>query len=157
MVKQSDDSERKMRKISSGSILPGDIMAFVNYVKIKTAATEELKVAELDGTGEIRVQGRDLIESGFSADRFVEEEKVTKTRAAEILSSSYNRPFTVKFEKKDGSERTLRGRLIHPEPLMGRSLCEDLDVEDTSANRLRLVDHRSITCLIVDGVRYTLK
>jgi hypothetical protein len=80
---------------------------------------------------------------------------VTMTRAAEILITSFNRPLTVRFVKKQGGERVLRGRLLRPEPLLGRSYVEDLDAKGDS--RIRLVDHRTIKCLIVDGVKYTVK
>jgi hypothetical protein len=100
------------------------------------------------------VHGKELIESAFSADQYSAEEKVTKTRAAEILSTAYNRPFTVCFEKQDGKERVLRGRLVEPEPLLGRSHVEDLDVVE--GHKLRLVDHRTIRYIIVNGTKYTV-
>jgi hypothetical protein len=50
------------------------------------------------------------------------------TRIAEILITSPNRPLTVCFTKKDGTERVLRGRWIAQEALMGRSFVEDLDI-----------------------------
>jgi hypothetical protein len=96
-----------------------------------------------------------LIERGFSADQFQEEVQTTKTRAAEILISSHNRPLTVCFEKSDGSERVLRGKLVTPEPLLGRSMMEDFDIK--TGNRLRLVDHRTIRYLIVEGTKYSVK
>ena len=58
--------------------------------------------------------------------------------------------------KQDGTERTLRGKLVKPEPLLGRSMVEDLDSDDKK-NRLRQVDHRTINWLVVDGVKYTVK
>jgi len=76
-------------------------------------------------------------------------------KAAEILVNAYHRPLTVCFVKNDGTERTLRGRLVKPEPLLGRSTVEDLDV--TNGNRLRLVDHRTIKWIVVDGTKYTVK
>lgn len=137
----------------------GDLMAFINYVKVKTKRNSdgtELIVEDLDNQNkEIRVTGRELIEKSMSADQFGETKKVTKTEAAEILIAAHNRPLTVCFLKADGSERVLRGRLIKHEALMGRSMCEDLDTTD--AHRTRLVDHRTIVFVIVDNVKNVVK
>ena len=50
----------------------------------------------------------------------------------------------------------MRGRLITPEPLLGRSMVEDLDLAVTE-HRQRLVDHRTIKFLIIEGVKYIVK
>ena len=155
-----DGEERKMHKISSVKVKTGDLMALIHYVKVKDKAygSDKLTVSGLDeGVDSFDVIGRDLIDQMYSADQFAEEVKVTKTKAAELLVSSYNRPLTVSFAKVDGSERVLRGRLVQPEPLLGRSMVEDLDVTGTGDARLRQVDHRTINYLIVDGVKYVVK
>lgn len=101
------------------------------------------------------VQGSSSIEEMYSADWFDITRKVTRTEMAETLSHSFNIPFTVVFEKLDGSTRKLRGRLIEPEILMGRCKVEDLD--KPAGKRMRLVDNRTLIELIVRGVKYTLK
>lgn len=140
----------------------GDIMAFTYWAKVddikKNTLQADLSLQVLnldDNNSPFGVHGSNLIEKSFSADRYTEEKKVTKTEAAQLLVNAYNRPFTVGFTKVDGSSRTLRGRLLSPEPLLGRSHVEDLDI--TSGSRLRLVDHRSIEFLIIDGVKYVVK
>jgi hypothetical protein len=150
--------ERRRHKVDPGRIKPGELMACVYYVKVKKVndGGASLQVQDLDGDqGEFVVRGAKLIGGSFSADQYQEEEKVTMTRAAEILIASYNRPLTVCFLKKRGEQRLLRGRLLQPEPLLGRSHVEDLDV--SGKNRIRLVDHRTIRFLIVDGVKYTVR
>lgn len=145
-------------KLNCSKIQKGDVMAFFYYVKVKEVNTpcEELIVTALDGThSDIKITGKDLIEASYSADQVLEEQKVTKTQAAEILTHSSNKPFTVSFLKQDGSERVLKGRLIKSEPLLGRSMVEDL--EEIGVNRLRQVDHRTINWLIVDCVKYVVK
>jgi hypothetical protein len=148
-----------MRPVEPNKIKKDDLMSFVYFTKVKTVMSdgEDLTVENLDDKGkEIHVKGRDLIVKSFSADQFSEERKVSKTQAAQILINSSNRPFTVCFLKgSDKSERTLRGRLLSTEPLLGRSMVEDLDIVD--GNRLRQVDHRSIKFLIVDCVKHTVK
>lgn len=160
-TKNADATEqRKVNKIAAGSVKKDEIMALVWYVKVKAniASGEALAVANLDDNGnEFRINGRQLVENCLSADQFAEEIKVGKTEAAKILTESHNRPLTVSFQKQDGSERVLRGRLVAAEPLLGRSHVEDLDLPLDDKNKLRLVDHRTINYLVVDGVKYTVK
>ena len=149
---------KKFNKTDPTRIKTGDLMAIVHYVKVKSVIPHnyELYTEDVDLTGHgMRVQGKELLEHAFSADQYTEEVKVSKTQAAELLVHSPNRPFTVNFNKSDGTERTLRGRLIAPEPLLGRSMVEDLD--ETAAHKLRQVDHRTINWLVVEGTKYIVK
>lgn len=151
-------SDRKTHPVDPTKVKSGDLMAFTYYTRIKSTGNrgEMLVVEDLHSNmSQITITGKELVERSASADQYHEEEKVTKTHAAEILINSPNRPLTVCFDKADGSERILRGKLIKPEPLMGRSMCEDL--ETTDKNRARLVDHRTIHWIIVDGVKYVVK
>lgn len=149
-------NERKNNNVKSVNVKKDDLMAFIYFAKVKKNANgEHLEVFDIDRESDFSVTGKDLIEAGTSADYFAEEEKISKTKLAEILIHSPNKPFTVCFDKTNGSERVLRGRLIAPEPLLGRSTVEDLDV--TGKNRLRLVDHRTLKWMVVDGVKYVVK
>jgi hypothetical protein len=143
-------------KVKPHNVKQNDIMAFIYYARVeRNDRGETLKVYDLDNDKEMWVSGPQLIENSFSADQYDKEEKVTKTQAAEILVNAHNRPLSVCFVKVDGTERTIRGRLINPEPLLGRSKVEDLDYVGTS--RIRLVDHRTIKWIVVDGVKYVVK
>ncbi len=146
--------ERTIHKVDATKVKPNDLMAFVYWVKINsvTANGDLAKVTNTEDGQIINFQGKALIENGFSADQYHEEQKVTKTKIAEMLISSFNRPFTVKFTKQDGTERTLRGKFLSAEHLLGRSNVIDLD--STEKNALRQVDHRTISSLILEGVRY---
>jgi hypothetical protein len=148
---------KKINKTNPANIKLNDIMAVIHYVKITSVnpGKFECYADDLDLTNRMSIQGKEILEAAFSADQFSEELKVPKTKVAEILVNSPNRPFTVNFNKTDGSERTLRGRLVCPEPLLGRSMVEDLD--DTSGHNLRQVDHRTINWLIVEGTKYIVK
>jgi hypothetical protein len=155
------------KKINNGTagrtdpskVKTGDLMAFVYYGQIRSISSQagqaHLIVSDIDTGMEFNVIGSDLVQKSFSADQYKSEEKVTMTEMAEKLVESYNVPLTVVFTKANGEERTLRGRLVKPEPLLGRSKVEDLDLKD--GNRFRLVDHRTMKELIVCGVKYTLK
>jgi hypothetical protein len=138
----------------------GDIMSITHYVKVNSTSinggdTDNIVVESLDdGMGEFQVNGPPLIRKMKTADRYNSQEAVTQTALAELLLDSKNAPFTVVFEKKDGSLRTLRGRFLASEPLMGRSKVEDLDIKGDQ--RIRLVDHRTLKSIIVNGVKYAL-
>jgi len=149
---------KNKHNVKSEQIKEGDLMAFVYWTRVKAVVEggKTLQVVDLDDDeNPINIYSAELIEKSFSADQYHEETKVGKTRAAELLVNSQNRPFTVCFLKTDGSERVLRGRLVKPEPLLGRSMVEDLDQK--GVNRLRQVDHRTIQYLIVDGMKYVAK
>lgn len=151
-------SDRVTHPVKPNEVKKGDLMALIYYVRVREVEQngEKLKVFDLDGETEITVTGKELIERSLSANQFSEEIKVGKTAAAEILVGSPNKPISVCFDKQDGTERTLNGRLVRPEPLLGRSMMEDLDAFDKK-NNLRQVDHRTIKWLVVDGVKYVVK
>lgn len=139
----------------------GDLMAFTYYGTVKNVVAKNrgetrLEIFDVDREEIFLVEGNSLIEASASADQFQETEILSRTKIAEILVTAFNRPFSVNFVKQNGEERTLRGRLVNSEHLMGRSMVEDLDV-DADSHRLRQVDHRTINWLIVDGVKYIAK
>jgi len=141
-----------------------DLMAITQYVKVEKVSPTGghngdgyVNVVDVDSGEKFSMHGRPLIERTRSADRFTSTKRATKTQLAEILTTAWNRPFTVVFTKAKGEKRTLRGRLVEPKPLLGHSMVEDLDKRGSGDSGLRLVDHRTIEELTVDGVKYMLK
>ncbi len=133
-----------------------DLMAFTYWAKVKRlVGSHNLDVVNVDNGDPFSVNGASLIDAATSADYFEFEEKITRTEMAEKLIGAKNIPFTVCFDKQDGDERVLRGRLISHEALLGRSSVEDLDLE--GKNRLRLVDHRTLKWLILNKIKYKVK
>lgn len=160
VTKDKPKVERKKNAPDPAKVQAGHLMALVYFVKVDQVQREYLpgtvlRVTNLDTGLPFEVRGDELVALASSADLYAEEVKESKTRVAELLVSSHNRPFTVCFTKDDGEQRTLRGRLIQAEPLLGRSMVEDLDIPK-GENRVRLVDHRSLIHLIVDGVMHTV-
>lgn len=156
--------ERKTHPTDAGKVKADDLMAIIHYVKVKSISpiADRMQVVPVSGNGQtIDVIGRELITAALSADYFAEEVVTTMTDVAQKLIESHNRPLTVCFVKQpkkgeeEGEERVLRGRLLSPEALLGRSYVEDLDKPEK--DRVRLVDHRTIRYLIVDGVKYKVK
>ena len=144
--------ELPMKTIDENKIQKDDIMSFTYYVKVKKVEGKSLIVENLEDHSEIQISGIKLIQNAASANVYDDEVKESKTKVAEMLVNSNHKPFTVCFEKADGTERILRGRLIHQEPLLGRSKVEDLEVQEQ--NKMRLVDHRTIKWLIINNTKY---
>lgn len=149
--------ERTVHKVDPVKVKVGDYMAFTYWVKVKEVRSGDcLIVSNLDGeSGDMAIRGQPLIVSSSSAEQYSEEVKVSKTAAAEILINSFNRPLTVSFQKADGQERVMKCRMIKHESLLGRSTVEDL--EKPPKENVRLVDHRTLNYVVVDGVKYSVK
>lgn len=135
----------------------GDFVAVVRFCKVKTVdvANKTIEVSDIDDKLEFSMSGDDMLSTLKSASEFKKQEKKTLTELATIVSQSFNKPLSVCFEKADNTERTMIGRIVKAEPLLGRSYMEDSEIE--TGNRLRQVDHRTIKWVIVDGVKYSLK
>ncbi len=133
----------------------GSVISLTKYAKITGNMGKTLYVTDLHSGGAFQIIGDDLQEGCMSADKFSETQKVSKTELAEKLVESYGRPFTVTFEKANGKERVLRGRLLSSESILGRSTVEDLDKPD--GDRIRLVDHRTLSSLVIDNIKFVLK
>jgi len=155
------EKEMTKEKTDPKTIEKDDVLSFNQYVKVvKNKQTRigvhRIDVVNLDTGHEFYIEGNQLIQESISADRYTDNKILIREKIAEILVRSFNRPFSVNFVKKDGTNRTIRARLVSSEHLMGRSMVEDLDI-DIYNSRLRQVDHRTINWLIVDGIKYTAK
>ena len=133
----------------------GDILTIVHYAKVTSKNGNTVAVSDLDNQQPFEINGSPLIEKCLTPDQFTSTKKVTKTEAAELLVSAYNKPLKVLFVKEDKTEREMRCRLIKPEPLLGRSMVDDLDID--SGHKMRQIDHRTIKWLILDGTKYEVK
>lgn len=133
----------------------GNIISLTKYAKVNGNMGDVLSVTDLHSGTNFQIIGKDLQELCMSADKSGEVQKVSKTELAQKLVESYGRPFTVVFEKADGEIRTLRGRLLSSESILGRSTVEDLDQPD--GKRIRLVDHRTLSSLVIDNIKFVLK
>lgn len=139
------------QKVVAPKILKGDVISHTEYLEVTGRRGNKLSVKNLHTGMKYNIEGEELIDSHRSADNFSESVKTNMTALARLLTEVGSKVFTVNFETKD-TTRTLRGRYVSHEVLLGRSTVEDLDLPKNK--RIRLVDHRTINWLIVDGVKY---
>lgn len=157
----SSEVQQTQHPVDPMKIEQNHMMMLVQYVKVQktySRMTEKIDCSPLDdgvGAGVFEVRGNKLIQRMYSADQYHETKEVSQTKVLEIFTTSFNRPFTICFDKQDGTERILRGRFIAQEPLRGRSWVEDLDKPE--GDRRRQVDHRTVKYLICEGVKYVAK
>lgn len=166
------------------SLNPGDHLSETQYYTVKRV--NEKSVTLINKSGDEMNVATGIVERDmFSAEQYVEEQKVTKTELAEILKGAGDTVFTVNFNKqakptdvyeflndstkttgdfkKDveaamkGEERTLVGHQVSADYQAGRSLVFDITTEVDAQTRLRQVDHRSINWIILKNVRYSRK
>lgn len=127
------------------------------WAKITKIMDKAIRVKDCNNGDHFDIIGEDFVNdlaNGCYVNHEAKQELIPLTRAAEILSTSYEKPFSVCFTKADGTERQLTGRLLSTEPLLGRSFVEDLELV---RDRIRLVDHRTIKWIIVDDTFYVVK
>lgn len=133
----------------------GDTVQLIYNCEVIGIGPAYLKVVDKERNITFDINGDSLIESLNNADTFVRSEELTKTEIAQKLVETHGQIFTVKFTKQDGGARMLKGYLTKIEPLLGRCYCIDLYAEGPT--KLRLVDNRTISELIFNGVRYFVK
>jgi len=132
-----------------------EYIAITLYAEVDSRSKNLINAVNIYTGDSFSISGENLVNKTVSSDLFHKVEKVTRTRMVELLLGAGDKPFTVVFDKKEGEERKLRGKLIMPEPLMGRSMAEDFDIKE--GNKLRQIDHRTLKSLILNGVFYELK
>lgn len=148
----------------------GEVVARVIYAKIindevdsDSDSGEAVRMMDLDTGKEFEVHGGDLLDTFVSASEYSGSVETTKTDLAGILVNAGHLPFTVTFVKADGLLRTLTGTLVKHETLLGRSMVHEFSsvVKANGSFKgddgIRLVDHRTIEQIIIDGTRYFLK
>ena len=134
-----------------------NIVSLTNFLKVLYVydSRNKIRVKNIHTGLEFDIIGTELIKRLSSADDYESEEFVSKTELAKLLTESYNVAMSVKFKKANGQSRIVRCKLLSNEPLMGRSYVEDLDIEEE--NNTRLVDHRTLEYIILNGTKYVTK
>lgn len=126
------------------------IVQYYQFIGIEQEGYKRGALAVNVQNGQQTYVGKEIVELCVdSAAHYTSQEKVNRTRLAELLEQAKDAVFTVYFTKKDGTHRTLIGHLLQLEPKMGRSYVYDLENKGT-----RLVDHRTLEWLIIKGTKY---
>ena len=139
----------------------GDVMSFTYFGEVEKVNSSvvggtTITLTDLDSGQSFQVQGNELLERSKSASQYKKTERVTQGDMVDILCHAKNSPFTVVFVKKDGSTRTLVGRVIGiSEKNLGYIAVEDL--ERPSGDRFRQVDCRTIQHLVLNNIKYVVK
>lgn len=135
----------------------GEVLSTTQYMTVVRKTPKGVMVKNAEGL-EMEIQGKELVEAMHSSDQFTDTKKVSKTVAAAILTGAGDTVFRVVFKKADGTPRSLTGRLLDTENLLGRSNVLDLELERTAKETgLRQVDHRTIEEIILKGTKYVVK
>lgn len=144
--------------VSFDKVRVGDIMAFTYWARVQKTDSylEKIDLVNVDNDEEFSVRGRSLIQDSKSADQYTSSKTLPRRDVIDILIHSKLVPFTVRFRKKNGQIRVLRGRLIGVrEANQGYIDVEDL--ENDSDDRFRQVDARTIEYVVVGGVKYSVR
>lgn len=132
-----------------------EIISLTLYAEVEDKDINRIVCRDVDNGQTYELSGLDVLARVNSADAFNRIEQVNRTYMAERLLDAGDRVFTVTFVKQDGNRRTLRGRLVQAEPLMGRAMVEDLDLD--GAMNIRQVDLRTLKELVLDNKKYVVK
>lgn len=178
------------RKTNSRTLREGDKLSRISYMEVVSNRNGSLFVRNEDGLewsiasdivekecystqydtvkevtrtemAEILMHSRDsIIKVNFN-------KQATADSVIEAIDTLLEKSPKLKFTKKGmelllmGAERTLIGYVIATEPVLGRTIVIDMEIEKdkdaTWDNRQRQVDHRTLNYLIVKNVKYVLK
>lgn len=161
-----DAAAREKVPTDTRAIRKGHVMLIEQYVLVthepaRPGGEPSVQLRDLHTGAEWTRTGEDIVARMHTADQFdpAKEVALPKTRLVKVLEDAGSHPFTVCWVKKEGEERTLRGRYVsNAEHDLGYSWVEDLDLApDVKGGRLRQVDHRTIQWVVLDGVKYVLK
>jgi len=146
--------------VNTDKIQKGEYLSEVQYYEVlaigRNTQTGEKQVKVRNQRGlEFFIDAGIVAEGMFSGVQFTTTEKVSQTRAAEILTEAGDTIFTVNFIKQSGEERTLTGYRLNSENLLGRSNVIDLAV--TTGHNQRQIDHRTINWIILKNTKYVVK
>lgn len=141
--------------LKSSKVMDGEFLSWTTYVKVLNADPNQLTVVNMENGQEFSIRGKELIESMNSAAQFEETRKCSKHELVIALQNAKDKVFTASFTKQNGEERVLTGHLISFDGMLGRTQVRDLEIPSSDPTKgLRLIDNRSLSWLVLDGVKY---
>ena len=148
-------TDEKAFKLKIADVKPGHMVSMTFYCQVNSIGFNSLETTDLINNRPLRIKGLDLIQSLQSADYFDEVIHASKTSIKDELDKAGSDVFTICFNKKDGSERVMRGKLLDAATDEGFSAAWDLD--KPAEDRWRLINRREINWLILRGKKYVRK
>jgi hypothetical protein len=141
-----------MKKTDFKNIQKGEFLSCTEYYKVISKDANSIKVENQLGE-ELTITGPSYIESFQSAGQYHTTVKAAKHEMISHLHDAKDKVFTVCFEKADKSERILVGHLVSIEAHLGRTKVIDIEIP-LGENNLRLIDNRTISWIVLDGIKY---
>lgn len=159
-----NDKAQVAQVVDVKKLKAGDIVSNTEYFvvektwdKTQNPRFQSVSTRTLDGTQTIDPE-LFKYNSYKTPTQFTTTRKVPRTKIVEILQRHVkSHAFLVEFKKKDGSDRTMVAHMINFCGLFGRSEVMELKsdlVAMSFIEQKRLVDHRTITRLVFNGVEY---
>ena len=143
----------------------GDKISMITFMEVTSVGIGNVHVTTEDG--EKLSIGNGVFEENIYSTQIDDEQKMSKTAIAELLTTARDAVIQVCFDKADGTERVLTGYVIGSEPLLGRSFVIDLEKpkklrknkkdDQHWDERQRQVDHRTLKWLVYKGIKYKVK
>ena len=178
-------NKKKEQRKWNGEMIIGDWFSTTNYFRVDNIDGEKINITNFHGNSwDVSM---DILQKMYSANHYEVIKSITRTEMVEKLKNAHDKIFTVSFLKKikkeeiiqklknikpaeiknkhelrklskqllKGEPHTLIGRLSSKKAEFGRSMVIDLRIR--KGYPVRLIDHRTIDTLIINGIKYVIK
>ena len=144
-------------KCNVSTLKPGDFLSTTVYYTV-TDIKDNGDVEVMDEEGKSLTISKDIVaRESYSAEQFTEDRVSNRTDMVKVLQNAGDTIFTVKFKKKDTSDRTLVGRRVpgSDDTCFGRT--NALEMVPGKPPQKRQIDHRTISEITFKNKRLRIK
>ena len=144
-------------KCNVSTLKPGDFLSTTVYYTV-TDIKDNGDVEVMDEEGKSLTISKDIVaRESYSAEQFTEDRVSNRTDMVKVLQNAGDTIFTVKFKKKDNSDRTLVGRRVpgSDDTCFGRT--NALEMVPGKPPQKRQIDHRTISEITFKNKRLRIK
>tara|TARA_Y100000748_G_C15440338_1_gene466890 strand:- start:95 stop:541 length:447 start_codon:yes stop_codon:yes gene_type:complete len=144
-------------KCNVSTLQPGDFLSTTVYYTV-TDIKDNGDVRVVDEDGKSLTISKDIVaRESYSAQQFTEDKVANRTDMVKVLQNAGDTIFTVKFKKKDNSDRTLVGRRVpgSQDTCFGRT--NALEMVPGQPPQKRQIDHRTISEITFKNKRLRIK
>ena len=146
-----------MNKCDVSTLKRGDFLSTTVYYTVSDIR-DNGDVVVMDEDGKSLTISKDIVtRESYSAQQFTEDVVSTRTDIVKVLQNAGDTIFTVKFKKKDNSDRTLVGRRVpgSHDTCFGRT--NALEMVSGKPPQKRQIDHRTISEITFKNKRHRVK